>query len=212
MFIKEKFMNRFDRTVLQLRGMGMVKYVPVLVCYILVPVTAYLLQRAGTDYDLIDTLWEQILIIYPVMAGWWIALSMEMVLCQEGEIFGLYERNKWMDTLIYYGLYIFMLLPVCAWMLNQWPEYTHLEEFLGLFMQCFLSCCLIYFVSCLVQSVAVSFVTILIFNLFLHGRVEYVLFDMEIKSELIFSPVTFLIAGVICLLIGKELQERGMRL
>ena len=40
----EKIMNRFDRTALQWRGMGPLKYLPFLVCYVLVPVTIYILQ------------------------------------------------------------------------------------------------------------------------------------------------------------------------
>lgn len=56
----EKIMNRFDRTALQWRGMGPLKYLPFLVCYVLVPVTIYILQSAGTTYHLLDTMWNQI--------------------------------------------------------------------------------------------------------------------------------------------------------
>ena len=45
----EKIMNRFDRTALQWRGMGPLKYLPFLVCYVLVPVTIYILQSAGDN-------------------------------------------------------------------------------------------------------------------------------------------------------------------
>ena len=64
----EKIMNRFDRTALQWRGMGPLKYLPFLVCYVLVPVTIYILQSAGTTYHLLDTMWNQIALIYPIMA------------------------------------------------------------------------------------------------------------------------------------------------
>lgn len=96
----EKIMNRFDRTALQWRGMGPLKYLPFLVCYVLVPVTIYILQSAGTTYHLLDTMWNQIALIYPIMAAWWTALCVEPVMGQEGELFGLYERNKWVDVLI----------------------------------------------------------------------------------------------------------------
>ena len=45
----EKIMNRFDRTALQWRGMGPLKYLPFLVCYVLVPVTIYILQSVESD-------------------------------------------------------------------------------------------------------------------------------------------------------------------
>ena len=109
----EKIMNRFDRTALQWRGMGPLKYLPFLVCYVLVPVTIYILQSAGTTYHLLDTMWNQIALIYPIMAAWWTALCVEPVMGQEGELFGLYERNKWVDVLIYFVLYDIMIVPVC---------------------------------------------------------------------------------------------------
>ena len=137
----EKIMNRFDRTALQWRGMGPLKYLPFLVCYVLVPVTIYILQSAGTTYHLLDTMWNQIALIYPIMAAWWTALCVEPVMGQEGELFGLYERNKWVDVLIYFVLYDIMIVPVCLWIMNRWPDYIYPEDFIGLFIQCFFSAC-----------------------------------------------------------------------
>jgi hypothetical protein len=173
----EKIMNRFDRTALQWRGMGPLKYLPFLVCYVLVPVTIYILQSAGTTYHLLDTMWNQIALIYPIMAAWWTALCVEPVMGQEGELFGLYERNKWVDVLIYFVLYDIMIVPVCLWIMNRWPDYIYPEDFIGLFIQCFFSACLVYGIACLVRSVAVSFLAMLIFNLFLNGRISYILVD-----------------------------------
>ena len=147
----EKIMNRFDRTALQWRGMGPLKYLPFLVCYVLVPVTIYILQSAGTTYHLLDTMWNQIALIYPIMAAWWTALCVEPVMGQEGELFGLYERNKWVDVLIYFVLYDIMIVPVCLWIMNRWPDYIYPEDFIGLFIQCFFSACLVYGIACLVR-------------------------------------------------------------
>ena len=143
----EKIMNRFDRTALQWRGMGPLKYLPFLVCYVLI----YILQSAGTTYHLLDTMWNQIALIYPIMAAWWTALCVEPVMGQEGELFGLYERNKWVDVLIYFVLYDIMIVPVCLWIMNRWPDYIYPEDFIGLFIQCFFSACLVYGIACLVR-------------------------------------------------------------
>lgn len=206
----EKIMNRFDRTALQWRGMGPLKYLPFLVCYVLVPVTIYILQSAGTTYHLLDTMWNQIALIYPIMAAWWTALCVEPVMGQEGELFGLYERNKWVDVLIYFVLYDIMIVPVCLWIMNRWPDYIYPEDFIGLFIQCFFSACLVYGIACLVRSVAVSFLAMLIFNLFQNGRISYILVDnLDLQTGNIFGPAALILTGVIFLILGKEMQERG---
>lgn len=50
----------------------------------------------------------------------------------------------------------------------------------------------------------------LIFNLFLNGRISYILVDnLDLQTGNIFGPAALILTGVIFLILGKEMQERG---
>lgn len=199
-----------ERMLLQWKGMGIVKYVPFVVCYLLVPVTIYILTLYDDAHDYkADIAWGQIMLFYPIMSAWWITLVMEISTNSDGELFYLYEKNKWADALICYVAFLISVLPICLYMLNKWPDDIYPFDFVELFSQCFLSVGIVYLISCFLKSITISFTIMLVFNMFTHGRISDIVDNLsgDYIAQYIFTSIPFLVLGIICLLLGKSAQE-----
>lgn len=208
MSVKEKFEDCWDRMSLQWKGMGITKFLPVFVCYILVPVIAYVIGLHDELNYKADIFWGQVMLFYPLMSAWWPVLMMDISLGADGELFSLYERNKWADVLVCYVAFLMLIAPMCSWMLNQWPDDIDPFAFWDLLSQCFVSVCLVYFLSCCFRSITLSYIVVLILSLFGRGgRVAEILGAFNIDSESAVAPMTFIVLGVICLILGKQSQE-----
>ncbi len=199
-----------ERMLLQWKGMGIVKYVPFFVCYLLVPVTIYVLTlyNDANPYKA-EIAWTQIMLFYPIISAWWITLVMEISTNEDGEVFYLYEKNQWADALICYAAFLVSILPVCLCLLNKWPDDIYPSDFAALFSQCFLSVGIVYLISCCLKSITVSFTVMMVFNMFIHGRISEIVDSLSDNyiAQHIFTAIPFLVLGIICLLLGKTAQE-----
>lgn len=194
-----------ERMYLQCRGIGIPMLIPLLANYIIFPLTVFLFAQSADYRGAEEYAWELSSLFIPIMSVWWIILVLEKSLEEQGELFYLYERAKWLDVLIYYIAYILFIIPICLNFMNRWPDEFYMEDFVSLFAQCFFSVCLTYLLCFMTKSVVVSFVTILAFTLYAEGRL-YILFERFGMERWISGPGYFVV-GIFCLLIGITFQK-----
>ena len=120
----------------------------------------------------------------------------------------MHDRNKWVDIIVFYLGFLLMILPVCFWMLNTWPDWVYPEDFLDLFSQSFLSNGLSYLVFGVTRSVTASFVGVLVLNLFLDGRIRNILEMLGLELDTLMAPLPFVVLGIVMMIVGSECERR----
>lgn len=205
MYITQRFMIRMERMYLQCRGIGIPMLAPLLANYIILPLSVFLFARSGDYQGAEEYAWRLSFLFLPIMSVWWVILVLEKSLEEQGELFYLYERAKWVDVLLYYFAYLLFISPLCLHFMARWPDDFYPEAIAMLFAQCFFSVCLVYLLCFMTKSVVVSFVTILAFTLYAEGRL-YFLFERFGMANWISGP-GYCVVGLFCLLIGITFQK-----
>lgn len=205
MSIKERMITRAERIYLQFRGMGAPMFLPILADYIILPLTIYVLAKSGDYRGAGDYAYTLAFLLLPMMSVWWLILVMEKCLEEEGELFFLYERGKWVDVLWYYLTYLLLILPLCQYFMNRWFDTFWLSDIAALLAQCFFSVCLVYLLCFMTKSVVISFVTVLAFTLYINGRLFTILEQFGLYQWV--SSSGYLVTGIVCLLLGITFQK-----
>lgn len=205
MHVKNILSAYIEKIGFQYRGMGSVMLVPLAINYLMLPFTAFVLERSSDIYDSVTLVWNQLSLFVPLMATWWVILILEKSLNEAGELFHLYEKTKWLDVIVYYILYLLSVLPLCLHFMNKWPDDIYLSDYGEIFAQAFFSVCLVYLLCFLSRSIMISFVTVLIFSLFIHGRLYLILERFGATAWI--SGFGYVIVGILCLLLGVTYQK-----
>lgn len=208
MSLSEKISRLTNRIYYEWKGVGVTKYLTFLVCYIVAPVTIAVLCSVDTANYRCDIAWGQIMIFYPIMSTWWGILVMKISVGDNYELARMHDRNKWVDIIVFYLGFLLMILPVCFWMLNTWPDWVYPEDFLDLFSQSFLSNGLSYLVFGVTRSVTASFVGVLVLNLFLDGRIRNILEMLGLELDTLMAPLPFVVLGIVMMIVGSECERR----
>ncbi len=179
--------------------------IPVFVNYIILPLTIFALAKCGDYMEAEEYAWTLAFLLIPLMSVWWVVLTMEKCLEEQGELFYLYERKKWVDILCYYVLYSLMVCPLCQYFMNQWFDTFLPSDIAALLAQCFFSVCLVYLLCAVTKSVVISFITVLVFTLYINGRLFTILERFGLHKWV--SGPGYLVVGMLCLLISITFQK-----
>lgn len=205
MSIKKRSLIRAERIYLQCRGIGAPMLIPILADYIILPLTIFVLAKYGDYKGAGEYALTLSCLIIPLMSVWWVVLVMEKSLEEQGELFYICERRKWVDVLVYYMLYILLSLPLCQFFMNKWFDDFWPEDIAALYAQCFFSVCLVYLLCYMTKSVVISFITILAFTLYINGRLALLLERFGMSNWI--SGPGYMVVGILCLLLGITFQK-----
>lgn len=205
MSVKRRCFIRIERIYLQFRGIGIPMLIPLLVNYIILPLTLFILAKSGDYKGVEEYAWTLAFLFIPLMSVWWMVLVMEKCLDEQGELFYLYEQSKWIDVLLYYLLYLLLIFPLCQYFMNRWFDEFWPADIAALFAQCFFSVCLVYLLCYMTKSVVISFIAILAFTLYINGRLSLLLEQLGMSAWI--SAPGYSIVGFLCLLLGMTFQK-----
>lgn len=205
MNVRDNLSAFIEKIYLQCRGMGIIMCMPIAVNYVILPFTVFVLERNSDIYDSVTLVWNQLSLFIPLMSVWWVVLILEKNLNETGELFYLYEKTKWLDIIVYYVMYLLIMLPLCLYFMNRWPGEIDFYNYGELFAQSFFCVCLVFLLCFLTRSIVFSFVTILVFNLFIHGRLYFILQRFGAAGWI--SGGGYVMVGLFCLLLGVSFQK-----
>ena len=197
--------NRIERMKMQCLGIGPLMLLPFLANYLFLPLSIYLLSLRASEDAVATFAWKELSIFFPLMSVWWILLLLERRMQEQGEIFFLYERTGWLDVLLYYVLYVLVFFPLCIWFMNQWSDMIWFYNYLDLLGEAFFLSCWVYLLCHMSGAIVAPFITVLVFSLFLDGRLYMYLERYGMDAWL--SAGGYMVVGILCLLLGMTFQN-----
>ncbi len=193
-----------DRIRIQWKGMGILKYLPLFINYIIIPISVWIYMQVDPEYYM-DYFVEQLVFFVPLLAVWWELLLMQQYIEGEGrELLWIEKSSKIADTLLYLFFYLLTLIPIFLFIINNIPYSEDLM--IVLLFQSFMFSGCFYMLSMVCASVSVGFVVVFIYALFSGNRISTIVTALGFEGMQ--SSLFYLTAGVLFFAIG-EVYHRG---
>ncbi|MEE3392469.1 MAG: hypothetical protein VZR00_03130 [Lachnospiraceae bacterium] len=198
--MSRKITGLFSKIKLLWKGCGLEKYLPLAATYIILPLIIIIMQRSNQSEWKSDAVIAVIKIFLPIISAWWSFLLLSMIK-ELNELSGLLERTIAAEVLICTFAYFIVMTPFCLEILNIYADEWVSIYFPDIFAQCFLSNCIVYCIAETIGTPVSGYLAAVILNLFIDGRISYILRMMGIENFSLSALISF-VTGIILLIIG----------
>lgn len=201
---------QLEHLFLQLKGVGKLYFVPIIVLYILLPFILWAdYSASGNSIDRIFV--AQCNFFMPILSVWWVFLVMKEYVEGEGkEVLYLNEHSKFKEVIILYVYYVIHLLFFFGVALFFIPNVVF-ALFLQIILASFFYCGLGYLFLYLTQNISIAFLPLICYSIYCSnsGVLSVAFLNRSIYWEYpIKYTIEMIVAGCICFGVGIHLNKR----
>lgn len=210
--------ERFRRCVLngyyRIKGMGVFAFVPLLVLYIIIPVINYSVFQYFQDrnvlyYNIVTTCRY----LVPVSSVWYVLFILYHFVEETGnEILYIFSKDKSIDLIFPYLLFVVLLLPLFLVYTKMFPELWFFYWELCMISLAYLA--FAYFTAFLVNSISISVIGILFYticNIMINStrNTAYVYQEaaQDIRGYMLSAIIPYIVVAVVLIVAGKIMNR-----
>jgi hypothetical protein len=192
----------------QLKGMGGAVWIPILVIYVFIPFSNFIVYVYRDSEALIDNISKTVHIGVPFFSIWWILFVLEQMIEEPlSELQYLSQRNKLPELIILYDVYQVMLLPLFI-------VYTRIsQDFWWLYLKMAILSIfyfsIVYCLSYVARSIIPSVLTVFLYTIYVMlenvmglAEVKILSFQIYVGWELVWKLLGYMILSVVLFGIG----------
>lgn len=209
----KKYLNKFDKTRFLLKNIGILRFVPLIVLDVIIPLLIFMnvLDGENTEKNLLTIVHY----ILPLNSVWFSLFTMKEFIEAEGkEIYYMLGKvnilaEAFKFYLILFLNVLFLLIIICVII----PEFS--VEIFRIFAACLFYFSIVYFVSMVSKSTSIALFFVVLYTLinviFRTHEVQFLIYstiNLPDRAQLIEICIPLLIISFIMIVIGKAFEKR----